>query len=180
MTRARVAAAIAAVLTALLLQATLVAPITMPVQVSLPAVLIAAVALAEGPGVGIGLGFGTGLLADLASRHPAGTLALVWMGLGLACGVFAEPGTFRHVSIRSHALIAAIACTGATTVATIALTVLGADGASLGQAVEHLVPTLLGDALLALAIVPVVRFFLRHHVLQAPHAPMLDLTATLR
>jgi len=179
-TRARVAAAIAAVLTSLLLQSTLVAPVALPVPVSLPAVLIAAVALAEGPGVGIGLGFGTGLLADLASRHPAGTLALTWMALGLVCGLLAQPGTFRHVGVRPHAALVAIACTGATTAATVLLTVLGADGAGLAQAVQHLIPTLLGDALLALAVVPLVRLFLRSSALQPPHAPLLDLTASLR
>ena len=83
MTRARVAAALAAIITALLLQATLVAPVTAPWPVSLPAVLVAAVALVDGPATGMSLGFAAGLVADLGSHHPAGVLALCWLGVGL-------------------------------------------------------------------------------------------------
>ena len=83
MTRSRIAAALAGILTVLLLQATLVAPVCTPFAVSLPAVLVAAVALVDGPATGISFGFAAGLMADLGSRHPAGVLALCWLGVGL-------------------------------------------------------------------------------------------------
>jgi cell shape-determining protein MreD len=165
----------ATVLTGLLLQATLVAPIMLPVPVSLPAVLVAVLALLEGPGTGMAFGFGIGLLADLASQHPAGTFALTWMLLGLCCGVIADPGAFRYVSVRAHAALAALAAAVASTAATVLLALFGADGASLADAVRYLIPTALGDVLLALAVAPVVRLFLRSRGLQRPSLPMLDL-----
>lgn len=172
MTRARVAAALAAMLTALLLQAALVAPLTMAVPVSLPAVLVAAVALADGPGTGMSLGFTVGLFADLGSHHPAGVLALSWLGLGAVCGLAGDRRT-----VRADAAVAAVGCALASVFATLLLAVLHTDGASAWLAVRNAVPAGLGDALLALVVVAVVRAFLRTDSLRAPRPAVVDLGA---
>lgn len=167
MTRLRIVAALAAMLTALLLQATLVGPLTAPVPMSLPGVLVAVVALAEGPGTGMSFGFTLGLMADLGSRHPAGVLALSWLVLGLVCGLGAVTGPSRR-SVRGDAGLAAVLTAIAAFCAIVMLTVLHADGASLGAAVRAIIPAGLGDALLALILVPTVRTFLRADALRPP------------
>jgi cell shape-determining protein MreD len=169
-TRARVAAAVAALLTALLLQATLVGPLTLPVPASLPALLVAAIALVDGPGAGLAFGFAAGLVADLGSDHPAGILALCWMGIGLLCGCLAAP----HTPTRRDAAIAAGTCGLAGVVATVLLAATNSDGASWADALRYAVPATLLDALLALAVVPVVRRFLSTDRLRAPR-PVLVL-----
>ncbi len=171
MTRARVVAALAAIVTALLLQATVIGPCSAPVPVSLPAMLVAAVALVDGPGSGMAFGFASGLIADLASTHPAGVLALCWLGVGLACGLVAGGGGVRR------AAAAALAGAGAALAAGLMLTVLHADGARLAAALLHAVPAGLGDALLALAVVPLTRRFLSTESLRARRAsaPQLNL-----
>lgn len=161
MTRHRVAAGCAAMITALLLQATLIGPVTLPVPVSLPAVLIAAVALVDGPGVGMALGFSAGLFADLASTHPAGVLALSWLGVGLACGLLAD-----RRGVRADAAAAALVCAVAAAAAELLLATISGAGAA--DALRYLVPTALGDALLALAFVPLVRAFLHSDRLRRP------------
>lgn len=168
MTPRRVAAAIAALLTALILQACLVAPVTLPVPVSLPAVLVACVALAAGTGAGISFGFAAGLLADLGSDHPAGVLALCWLGVGMGCGLIAGQLTRRR-----DAVIAVGAVTGiATLLAGLILTVTGAGGASAWPAVRECLPAALGDGLLALVVLPLVRAVLRSEALWAPRRPV--------
>jgi rod shape-determining protein MreD len=168
-TRARVAAALAAILTALLLQATLVAPLTIPMPVSLPAVLVAAVALVDGPGSGMAFGFTAGLLADLGSTHPAGVLALCWLGIGLVCGRAAD-----RFSVRRDAAMAAAVCALAGLAATVLFAIVNSGGASVADGFVRVIPSGLGDALLALAVVPIVRMFLRSDVLRAPQ-PVLEL-----
>ena len=171
MTGARVAAALAALVTALLLQATLIAPLALPAPVSLPALLVAAVALHDGPGAGIAFGFATGLVADLASEHPAGVLALCWLALGLVCGRLGRPGLLSAaLPLRRDAAVAAVGAALAAAAASLLLTLVHADGATLWSAVREFVPSLLVDALLALAVVPVVRMFLRSRSLRAPRA----------
>lgn len=170
MTRVRAAAALAALLTALLLQATLVGPLTLPVPASLPALLVAAIALVDGPGAGLAFGFAAGLIADLGSEHPAGVLALCWLGIGLACGRCAS----SHASVRRDAALAAVVCGLGSIAATLLLALVSADGASAGLAVRDAVPATLLDALLALAVVPLVRVFLRSETLRAPR-PVLVL-----
>lgn len=160
----RAIAALAAVLTALLLQAALVAPVTPAAAVSLPAVLVAAVAVADGPAAGLSLGFVAGLLADLGSNHPAGVLALVWMGLGAVCGA-AAPARRR----REDVLTVALCCTGAAVGATLVLAIVHSPGASIAAALHAVVPALIGDALLAIVVVPVVRAAVRGETLRAPH-----------
>lgn len=162
MNRLRITAALAAIITALLLQATLVAPLTLPVPVSLPALLVAAVALSDGPGAGLSFGFATGLVADLASAHPAGVLALSWLVVGLVCGLAAD-GT----SVRLDAAIAAGVCTAVSVGTALLLLVTHSAGATLGQTVHDVVPTLLGNALLALVVVPFVGRALRNPSLRA-------------
>lgn len=163
MKRQRVLAALVAILSALLLQATLIGPLSMPVAVSLPAVLVAAVALVDGPGTGLSFGFAAGLLADLGSDHPAGILALVWLGLGVIAG---RAGTGR--SVRVDAATAAVLCALAAGVATLLLAVVHIGGASVWIAVRDLVPAAFGDALLALGVVPLVRAFLHTERMRAP------------
>jgi cell shape-determining protein MreD len=163
-TRVRVAAALAAILTALLLQATVVAPTTYPWPVSLPALLVAAVGLREGAGSGMSIGFATGLVADLASRHPAGVLALAWLGVGLVAGLLADRGR-----VRRDAVVAGALCTAAGTATSLALAVLsGVASVSGATAVARAaVPTLLVSCALALALVPLVRAMLASDALRA-------------
>lgn len=172
MNRARIAAAIAGLLTALLLQATVVGPAALPVPVSLPALLVAAVALVDGPGVGLAFGFATGLVADLSSDHPAGVLALAWLVLGLVCGRLAPLPEVRRAR-RTDALIAAGVTTAVTVGAQLVLLLLGADGITLADIVRLAVPALLLDAVLGLAVVAIVRPFLRSEVLRAPRPVLL-------
>lgn len=170
MRRARLAAALAALLTALLLQAAVVAPLTLPVPVSLPAVLVAAIALVDGPATGMSFGFAAGLLADLGSEHPAGVLALSWLGLGTVAGMAAA-----RRSVRGDAATAALLCAGASAAATLLLVAVHAGGASGWLAVREAVPAGLGDALLALAVVPAARAFLHSDRLRAPHPVTAEL-----
>lgn len=169
MTRARVAAAIAALLTVLVLQATLVGPLADTVPASLPALLVAAVALVDGPGSGIAFGFASGLVADLGSEHPAGVLALTWLGIGLVCGVCQAP----NARVRHDIVIAAVVCALGSAVSTTLLAVVGADGARLGDAVRYAIPALLIDGLLALAVVPLARAFLRTDRLRLPRPVLI-------
>lgn len=174
MTRLRVAAAIASMLTALLLQATLVTPLTMPAAASLPAVLVAAVALADGSAAGMSFGFAMGLVTDLGSRHPAGVLALCWLGLGLAAGSVAA-----RRSVRIDAVMAAVLCSLAALASSTLLIVVHSDGVTLSQTMRTLVPTALVDALLALPVVALVRAALRNDAL-APAQPVRDLALATR
>lgn len=160
---ARIAAAIASILTVLLLQGTLVGPVTSPFPISLPAVLVAAVALVDGPAAGMSFGFATGLLADLGSHHPAGVLALCWLGVGLACGAISD-----RRSLPRDALCAGIVCGLASTVATLLLALLSSGG-SVTDAFAHLLPAAFGDAVLAFAVVALVRRMLHADPLRAPH-----------
>lgn len=170
MTWARSFAALAALLTALLLQATLVGPAAMSVPVSMPAVLVAAVALVNGPATGISFGFTVGLVADLGSSHPAGVLALSWLGLGLVCGLAADRRT-----VLGDAVVAAVFCMLAGVFATLLLTVVHAGGATAWLAVRTAVPAGLGDGFLALAAVPIVRAALRTERLRAPRVTVSEL-----
>jgi rod shape-determining protein MreD len=160
----RPVAATAAVFTALLLQAAVVAPVSPAAAASLPAVLVAAVAVVDGAAAGMTLGFVAGLLADLGSNHPAGVLALTWMVLGVVAGV-AAPGRRR----REDTITVTICCAVAASAATLVLAVVHAPGASFGAAVHAFLPALVGDALLALLVVPLVRVAVRGETLQAPH-----------
>ena len=170
MTRARIAAAIAALITALLLQATLIGAVSVPLPVSLPAVLVAAVALVDGPGAGIAFGFATGLIADLGSQHPAGVQALCWLGVGLGCGLLRSP----YSRLLRDVVVAAAAAGTAAGVATVVLRILDADGgASLDIAVRRGLAAVLVDGVLALAIVPLARLFLRSTSLRAPRPVLL-------
>lgn len=170
MTRARVAAALAAILTVLLLQATLVAPVVAPYAISLPAVLVAAVALVDGPGTGMAFGFAAGLAADLGSSHPAGVLALCWTLLGVACGRSGTRGRLRR-----DAVAVGIGAALAASAAILLLTLVSAGGATAGSAVTWLLPDTLGDAVIALVVIPVTRRFLRAEYLRAPHPVLTEL-----
>jgi rod shape-determining protein MreD len=174
MTRTRALAALAAILTALLLQATVIGPVTLPVAVSLPAILVAAVALVDGPGAGLSLGFVAGLLADLGSNHPAGILAMCWMGVGLLCGCVGGVRT-----VRVDAAFAALACTAASLLADGLLAVTRTGSVSVGAAFAQLIPVALGDAVLALAMVPLARRMLRNDALRPRHAPAPDLVGSI-
>jgi rod shape-determining protein MreD len=169
MTRARLLAAITAIITALLLQATVVGPGTAPFPVSLPAVLVAAVALVDGPAAGMSMGFATGLLADLGSTHPAGVLALCWLGVGLMCGTLAD-----RRSLRRDALTAGVVCGIASAVATLLLALVNSAG-SVRDAVLQLGPAAAGDVVLALGVVALGRRMLRAESLRAPQPVYTEL-----
>jgi rod shape-determining protein MreD len=166
MTRVRIAAGIAGLLTALAVQAGVIAPLSLSIPISLPALLVATVALSDGPGAGIALGFGAGLIADLGSSHPAGVFALTWMAIGIVCGLASGKS-----SMRSHALLAAIVCAVGAAASTGLLTLVNADGASVGEAVRDFLPTFIGDGLIALVLIPLVHRFLRADALRAPRPP---------
>jgi rod shape-determining protein MreD len=174
MTRLRLTAAVAAMLTALLLQATIVTPLTMPAAASLPAVLVAAIALAEGAAAGMSFGFALGLVADLGSRHPAGVLALCWLGLGLAAGTLSA-----RRSARADAIMAALLCSIAALASSVLLIFVHADGVTLAETLRTLVPTALVDAVLALPVVVLTRAALRNDAL-APVQPVRDLVVAGR
>jgi len=161
--RSRLLAAIAGIVTVLVLQATLVGPVTAPFPVSLPVVLVAAVAFVDGPATGLSLGFATGLIADLGSAHPAGVLALCWLGVGLVCGTIAD-----RRSVVRDALTAGLVCGIATFAATLLLAIVH-GGAVAVDAIRYALPAGLGDAVLALALVPLTRAMLHTHSLRAPH-----------
>ena len=169
MTPTRVAAALAAMVSALLLQATLVEPLTGSAAITVPAVLVACVALVDGPGTGMAFGFALGLVADLGSRHPAGILALTWLGLGLVAGRLAA-----ERSARGDALVAGVLTGVAALFAAVLLAVTRADGADLGAAFATWVPSVVGDAVLACAIAPMARRFLRAHAMRSPAAVSRD------
>jgi rod shape-determining protein MreD len=163
----RPVAALAAILTAMLLQAAVIAPAATAATVSLPAVLVAAVAVTDGAAAGLTLGFVTGLLADLASTHPAGVLALVWMLLGAVCGL-AAPGR----RVRADVITVSGCCVIAAAAATLLLSVVHGAGASAGAAAHALWPDLIGDVLLAVIVVPLVHVALRGETLRATHPTM--------
>lgn len=169
MNRARLIAAITAIITALLLQATLIAPVTAPFPVSLPAVLVAAVALIDGPATGMSIGFATGLLADLGSTHPAGVLALCWLGIGLVCGSLADRRSLRH-----DALAAGIVCGLASVLATLFLDLVNSAG-TVHDAVVYAAPASVGDVLVAFAVIALTRRMLRSDSLRAPQPVYTEL-----
>lgn len=162
MKRSRLLAALAGILTVLVLQATLIGPVFAPYPVALPAVLVAAVAFVDGPATGMSLGFAAGLVADLGSAHPAGVLALCWLGVGLACGTVAD-----RRSVVRDALSAGIVCAAAAVAATLLLALVH-NGPSVTDAVRYALPAGLGDVLLAFALVPLTRAMLRTPSLRAP------------
>jgi cell shape-determining protein MreD len=164
----RVALAIASVLTMLLLQATLVGPLTFPVPVSLPAVLVAALGIYAGPGGAMSMGFAAGLLADLASHHPAGVLALCWMASGLVGGIIGGLATHRSYGTRPIAVMAAAVATVFTTASVLLLALVSTHGDSAWLAVRDFIPCALGNAIVALLAVPVVRLFLRRQGVRSP------------
>ena len=170
----RLLAAATAALTALLLQATLIAPLTEPIPASLPAVLVGAVALVDGAGTGLAYGFVLGLLADLGSTHPAGVLALCWMGVGLVCGTVGA-----HHSVLRGAVAIGVSAGVAALVANVGLAIVGSSGATFLAAVEGAGPAPAIDILIGLAIVPLTRAFLRTESLRAPHPVLSDLSRSL-
>ena len=127
---------------------------------------MAVVALTDGPGVGLAFGFATGLVADLASEHPAGVLALAWLALGLMCGRWSARPTVRRTR-RTEALIAAAATALVTAGTQVVYVLLAADGATLGATLRLLVPAALLDLLLALLVVTIVRPLLTGATLRA-------------
>jgi rod shape-determining protein MreD len=166
----RIAAACAGVLTVLLLQATLIGPLTFPVPVSLPALFVIVIGIYAGPGVGLGLGFSTGLLADLATDHPAGVQALCWMVAGLVAGSVGGLAIQRGYDSRGVAAMAAALAALTSWLVTFSLAVLGSHGATVWLAFRDLIPVCLTDALLALAIVPAIRWMLRAQHIGSPRS----------
>jgi rod shape-determining protein MreD len=92
-----VAALSAAVLLAVVLQESLLARLPLPGgSPNLLLVLVLAVALQTGASAGLATGFVTGLLADLASAHPVGVLALAFGLAGFVAGLL-DADTERSV-----------------------------------------------------------------------------------
>jgi rod shape-determining protein MreD len=168
MAASRIVLACASVATVLLLQASLVGPLTFPVPVSLPALFVIVVAIYLGPGVGIGLGFGAGLVADHGSENPAGVLALCWMASGLLAGMIGGLVTERGYRVRGVAFVAAAIAAATGCASMLVLAVLGSHAASFSLAFRDVIPVLLADALVGLALVPVVRGMLRRQGIRGP------------
>lgn len=169
MTGIRLLAAVAAAVTALLLQATLVAPLSFPIPLSLPALLVTCVALSNGPAAGMSFGFGIGLLADLASSHPAGVLALAWTLLGLTAGTVAN--RLAAPGHRTATAVAAGLTTGATILASVLLTAVGLPGQA-AEALRYAPAILVGHAFLGWFLTPVVSTFLHSAALRRHRAPV--------
>jgi cell shape-determining protein MreD len=169
MTRLRVAAGAAAIVTAVLLQATLITPLSTELDVSLPAVVVAAIGLCCGPGTGVAFGFCAGLTADLGSTHPAGVLALCWLGAGLIAGLAAD-----RRSLAGDVLYVGVICGMCAAVTTVLLILVHADGAHLSQ-LPMALPSAVLDGLLAGVVVPLVRGAVRTEALRAPH-PVVELS----
>ena len=174
---------LAAIVTALLVQATVVGPLTMAVPVSLGLVAVLSVAVLAGPGTGIALGFGAGLLADLASFHPIGVLALTWMAGGLLAGCAGgmvtptdrAPATHhrlgggrfgrqfdarrlsrRHRGLRvEQCLLVGVLGALVAAATTVIERLVGVPVDALPLALARCVPAAAGDAVLALLILPV-------------------------
>ena len=168
MTFTRVAAAVAGMLTALLVQASLVGPLTFPVPVSLPALLVIVVGIYAGPGIGMALGFATGLLADLGSDHPAGAQALCWLAAGLVAGMLGGLVLQRGYGTRGVAALAALLGAATSGVLGLLLAILGSHAATAVLALTYLIPVGLTDALLGLAVAPMVRSLLRAQGIRPP------------
>jgi cell shape-determining protein MreD len=175
MTRLRLLAGLTALLTVLLLQATIVAPLAGTLPACLPAVLVGAVALVDGPGTGLALGFAGGLLADLGSTHPAGLLALSWMAVGLVCGAFTG-----RAAVPRDAVLSAAAAACASVAALTLLGLLHRDGPDVVTALRGLLPAFGINTVLAFAVVPVVRWFLRNPSLRLERAQLPVLPGQLR
>jgi cell shape-determining protein MreD len=175
MTRTRLLAGLTAIITALLVQATLVAPLAGTVAASLPAVLVAAAALVDGPGTGVALGFAAGLVADLGSSHPAGVLALCWMAVGLGCGTLAG-----RAALPRDVAVSAVAAACASAASLLFLGAVHAAGGGVGAAVRAVVPAFLVDLPLAILVVPIVRWFLRHPSLRLQRARLPVLPGEFR
>jgi cell shape-determining protein MreD len=139
-------------------------PLTAPLAISLPAILVAAVGIEAGPSAGLSVGFSTGLLADLGSQHPAGLLAIAWLFLGTVCGLFAEA---RRRAARSIAIVT-VATTIVSIVVVIGLGLFNAPPFAVGDAIRLTAPTLVGDGVLALLLIPAVRAMLRALRVRAP------------
>ncbi len=163
----RLIAAVAAVASVLILQAGLITPLTAPLAVSLPAVFVAAVSLNAGVSTGMSIGFVTGLVADLGSEHPAGVLALCWLGLGLACGIVADSSRRTRVSL----LIVTIASGLASVAASALLDAVGSASVGPVDVLRLAVPTTVVDGGLALLIFAAVRAVLRTDGVRAPRRP---------
>jgi rod shape-determining protein MreD len=174
MTVSRAALAVAGVITALLVQACLIGPLTFPVPVSLPALVVIVVAILSGPGTGVGLGFAMGLMADLGSEDPAGVQALCWLLAGLVAGIVGGLATERGYQTRGIAVMAAVIGAASSLVVALVLTVLGSHGASPALALQAVVPVALLDALLGLALVPLIRGVLRAQGIR-PSRPRAEL-----
>lgn len=173
MTRARVALAAACIVTAALLQATVIGPATAAWPINLSVVLVVAVALFDGPATGMSFGFAAGLFADLGSQHPAGVLALCWLGVGLVCGSVSD-----RRSVRRDAVLAGVIGALATTVSTLLLVALHSGG-SVSGAFTGFLPSLIGDAVLGLLVVPLVRRALRAESLRAAPGVYTDISGEL-
>ncbi|MDP9116754.1 MAG: rod shape-determining protein MreD [Actinomycetota bacterium] len=171
----RAVAALAAILTAMLLQGAVVSAVVLPLPVSLVAVLVAAVALVDGAGAGMSLGFVAGVLADLGSAHPLGVLALTWTAVGVAAGI-AAPGR----SVRRDAVTVGIVCGIASLLTGLLLTLTQSTGATAWPAVRDGLPAGALDAVLALALIPLARTFLRTEPLRAPSPALIELSVATR
>jgi cell shape-determining protein MreD len=172
--RTRLVAAAATILTMLLLQATLIGPVVGSWPVSLPAVVVAAVAFVDGPATGMSLGFVAGLVADLGSGHPAGVLALCWLGIGLVCGRVVDRHTVRH-----DAVSAGVICGVLSTAAALLLLVLHTSG-SVTAVLAGFVPAIIGDTVLGVVVVALVRRMLDSDRLRHPAAVYTELAVGTR
>jgi cell shape-determining protein MreD len=103
------------------------------------------------------VGFSAGLLADLASPHPAGVLALAWLLLGLGTGLAADPRRRLAVSIA----FAGVAAGVVGLLVVVVLVAVGSPSSPLGTVVPLALPSALGDLVVAALVLPLTRAITR-------------------
>ena len=162
----RLIAAAAAVISVLILQAMVIAPVAAPLLVSLPAVLVATIGLEAGVSAGLSVGFSAGLLADLGSSHPAGVLAIVWLLLGVGCGLVATP----RRRLLTRVTVVGVATGVATLLAGLVLALFSGPSIPIPNVLATAVPTLLIDVAIALLVVPATRAVVGTLRVRAPSA----------
>ncbi len=145
--------------TALVVQLAVLSRLPLPYATpDLVVVVLVSCAVSEGPLAGLVLGFGTGLVADLASDHQVGRLALIFTLVGYAVGSLRDDS-------RTSTLVP-LAAVGAATAAVVGLTaltgvLLGDPRVSDADIVRSAAASILYDLLLTPFVFPLVSGLLR-------------------
>ena len=154
MAASRVALVALALLTAVVVQTALVARLNLAFgRPDLILLVVAAIALAAGSWAGMLAGFAGGLLADLVSDHPVGTLALVLCLIGYGCGLV--PATRRRGVVLPLSTVA-LAAVAATLGFAVLLALIANPRLDWGVVGGSLPGSVIYDVILAVFVVPAV------------------------